>query len=205
MPEVLRFNTNIPVQLTLANECGKHVEGRYGEQVMYSLADGRVIYVPLYVEQRLAELAVSSGEPLEICKAEVQNGNRRWIEWHVKRLGSSPPSNGTGVNGKTTTIEAFPTSAGPTNGSGANGTNGASRCAVNGSPPSPGNVLPMRMNGAGVPAMEAAMNAAVNIARRVESGAASEQYFLKFSAADIRSMGVSIFIQMSREEAKWQL
>ena len=63
----------------------------------------------------------------------------------------------------------------------------------------------MRMNGSGVPAMEAAMNEAVNICRRVEAGAASREYFLKFSAADIRSIGVSIFIQMSREEAKWQL
>jgi hypothetical protein len=61
------------------------------------------------------------------------------------------------------------------------------------------------MNGSGVPAMEAAMNEAVNIARRVEVGAASEEYFIKFSASDIRSIGVSIFIQMSREGTKLQL
>jgi hypothetical protein len=53
--------------------------------------------------------------------------------------------------------------------------------------------------------MEAAMNEAVNIARRVEEGAASENYYLKFSASDVRSIGVSIFIQMSREETRWPL
>ena len=89
MPDVLRFNTNIPVQLALESPYGKHVEGRYGEQVLYPLSDGRVMYVPPYVEQRLTELAVSAGEPVEICKTEVHNGQRRWIEWQVKRLEGS--------------------------------------------------------------------------------------------------------------------
>ena len=45
MPDVLRFNTNIPVKLALESPYGKHVEGRYGEQVLYPLKDGRVMYV----------------------------------------------------------------------------------------------------------------------------------------------------------------
>jgi hypothetical protein len=38
------------VEVTLQDEVGKRVEGRYGEQVMYSLLGNRVMYVPPYVE-----------------------------------------------------------------------------------------------------------------------------------------------------------
>ncbi len=68
----------------------------------------------------------------------------------------------------------------------------------------PQTLLPMRVNGNGMPAMEVALDEAVAIARRVEAKAAAENYYLRFNASDIRSMGVSIFIQISREEnAKW--
>jgi hypothetical protein len=40
------------VNVALQSEAGKHVEGRYGEQVMFSLLGNRVMYVPPYVERR---------------------------------------------------------------------------------------------------------------------------------------------------------
>jgi hypothetical protein len=57
MNEVVKFPINTPVEVTLQFEAGKRVEGRYGDQVMYSLLDNRVMYVPPYVEQRFQELA----------------------------------------------------------------------------------------------------------------------------------------------------
>jgi hypothetical protein len=78
------------VEVTLQFEAGKRVEGRYGHQVMYSLLDNRVMYVPPYVEQRFQELAIGAGEPLLLCKRGVKDGNRNRIEWSVRRAPQQP-------------------------------------------------------------------------------------------------------------------
>jgi hypothetical protein len=83
--EIVKFPINIPVEVTLQSEDGKHVEGRYGEQVMYSLLDDRVMYVPLYVEQRFQELAIGANEPLLLCKNVIKAGSRNRTEWSVRR------------------------------------------------------------------------------------------------------------------------
>jgi hypothetical protein len=93
MNEVVKFQINTPVEVSLQSETGKRVEGRYGEQVMYSLLDGRVMYVPLYVEQRFQELAIGAGEPLLLCKQEAKGGKRR-TEWSVRRAPQQPPLDG---------------------------------------------------------------------------------------------------------------
>src|SRR5258708_20963615 len=97
MREVVKFLINTPVEVTLQHEAGKRVEGRYGDQVMYSLLDDRVMYVPPYVEQRFQELAIAPGEPLLLCKQRVKDGDRNRTEWSVKRAPQPPqaPANGT--------------------------------------------------------------------------------------------------------------
>src|ERR1022692_1627991 len=90
MNEVVKFPINTPVEVTLRVETGKWVEGRYGDQVMYSLLDNRVMYVPPYVERRFQELAIGAGEPLLLCKREVKEGNRNRTEWSVKRAPQQP-------------------------------------------------------------------------------------------------------------------
>src|SRR5450631_2856557 len=85
MNEIVRFENNTPVEVTLQYEAGKRVEGRYGEQVMYSLLDNRIMYVPPYVEQRFRELAIGAGEPLLLCKQQTKDGNRNRTQWSVKR------------------------------------------------------------------------------------------------------------------------
>ena len=92
MNEVVKFPINTPVEVTLRFEAGKRVEGRYGDQVMYSLLDDRVMYVPPYVEQRFQELAIWAGEPLLLCKRAVKEGSRNRIEWSVKRAPQQPLS-----------------------------------------------------------------------------------------------------------------
>jgi hypothetical protein len=96
MNEVVKFPINTPVEVTLQDQAGKRVEGRYGEQVMYSLLDNRVMYVPPYVEQRLQELAIGAGELLLLCKQQVKEGNRNRIQWSVKRA-LQASANGTPV------------------------------------------------------------------------------------------------------------
>jgi len=55
MSEILRFNVNVPAEVALRyGECTR-LQGRYGEQVMYTLVDGRFMYVPPCVADRIGE------------------------------------------------------------------------------------------------------------------------------------------------------
>lgn len=91
MKDRVVFQTNVPVTAALAYSDGMKVEGRFGDQVMYSLSDERVMYVPPIVRDKLLEIGIQQNEPFSICKAERRNGNRRFIEWTVKRLESEQP------------------------------------------------------------------------------------------------------------------
>ena len=90
MSSKVQFQTNIPVEVALAYDGGKQVEGNYGPQVMYSLSQApngeTTMYVPPIVANRLAELKVTRGQPVQICKAEVQTGTRKSIQWKVVRV-----------------------------------------------------------------------------------------------------------------------
>src|SRR5579862_4168226 len=83
---ILRFNTNCPVEVSLHWDNGKRVEGRYGEQIMYTLEGDRVMYVPPVVAKQIQELGIRAREVFEICKAELRDDNKRWIEWRVRRI-----------------------------------------------------------------------------------------------------------------------
>src|SRR5215469_8653770 len=109
MKDIVKFEINTPVEVTLQDEAGKRVEGRYGEQVMYSLLDDRVMYVPLYVEQRFKELAIGAGEPLLLCKQEVQDGNRNRIQWSVMRAPHRPNGSASGTNDKESALSVTAT------------------------------------------------------------------------------------------------
>lgn len=80
---ITKFEANTPVRVALKfGAAGKHVTGKYGEQVLYSFTDGSVGYVPVIVEKKLQELAIKPGQAVEICKAK-SNGK---TEWKVSRV-----------------------------------------------------------------------------------------------------------------------
>ena len=196
MKEVVRFAVDTPVEVALRFETGKHVEGRYGDQIMYSLVDNRVMYVPPYVEQRIRELAIGAGEPLQLCKQAKTDGNRKWVEWSVRRAPQQPLPSGN----VTAAAGEVPSSAqnhadGNTNGSINGHVNGNKAVAV----------MPSVISGGGITAMEMALNGAAEIAQRVEGRAAANSYSLRFSNEDIRAIALTIFIQAMREGgARWQ-
>ena len=74
-----------PSELALRWNDGKRVDGRYGEQVMFTLDDDRVMYVPPVVAKQIRDLGIRAREVFEICKAELREENKRWIEWHVRK------------------------------------------------------------------------------------------------------------------------
>jgi hypothetical protein len=104
MRERIAFQTNVPVTGAWTYADGLQVEGRFGDQIMYTLADERVMYVPPVVRTKLVELGIQPREPFTICKAERKEGNRRFIEWQVNKETNSderPSSETPPVNGQT--------------------------------------------------------------------------------------------------------
>jgi hypothetical protein len=191
---ILRFNTNAPVEIALRWDDGKRVEGRYGEQVMYTLDDDRVMYVPPLVARQIRELGIRAREAFEICKVEMQEQDRRWIEWRVRRLeeprhpASSPNS---------------PEAAAPVPSSNAqnhrNGNTHQTSRPLDLQVAPDGTLLPVPVTGAGITAMELAMSGAAEVAQRVESRARMRNYSLQFTSEDIRAIGLTMFIQAMRE------
>ena len=87
---ILRFEANTPVQVALKFDDGRNVDGRYGPQVLYKLADGRLMYLEPKAARRIDELKITAGELFSICKREVKNGRKSGIQWEVRRVEPVP-------------------------------------------------------------------------------------------------------------------
>ena len=199
---ILRFQTNVPVEVALAYSDGKEVEGQYGPQQMFSLAESpngeKTMYVPPIVAERFKELHIDRGQRVQVCKAEVKNGQRRGIEWQVTRIDPDPRCQNpprpeppaplpAKVNGA-----AVPVRAG---GDPGNGQSITPVRAANGNGHTP---LPFSASGHGQYCLSALVNT-------IDMCIAAEQYAqvkgrdLHFTSEDIRAFTISFFIQHSRE------
>ncbi len=197
MSAILRFTTNVPEEVSLRSVTGKRVEGRYGEQVMFSLFNDHVMYVPPIVADRIQELEIGAGEPFEICKAEARNGNRRWIEWRVRKY--ERQQQGAENAAEDTSAEA----SGPANGHGRSNGHAGNNAEFQACPD--GTLIPTPVSGPGVTVMEVAMNAAAEIAERVQKRAALRNSDLQFTSEDVRAIGLTMFIQAGREGGpRWE-
>ncbi len=85
MKEKVTFETNVPVPVALAQTEGMDVQGRYGDEVMYNLQDGRVMFVPPSIRDEIKKLEVKPGEAVQVCKREVEVLGEPCIEWTVSR------------------------------------------------------------------------------------------------------------------------
>ena len=93
MSEKVQFQTNVAIEVALKYNDGKEVTGQYGDQVLYTLTDGRVMYVPPIVKKKIDELGIGRGELFTITKAEKKNGTRRTIRRRLSavRVRQGPP------------------------------------------------------------------------------------------------------------------
>lgn len=83
MRDKISFEPNVPVTVTLQYQEGKIVDGRFGQQVMFSLSGNQIMYLDLAVAQKVNMLEPAVGESFAICKRS--NGQRgqpvRWDVW----------------------------------------------------------------------------------------------------------------------------
>ena len=58
MSQVLKCKPNVPEEIALKFPDGINVSGQYGNQVLYTLADNRKLYLPPIVAEKIKELKV---------------------------------------------------------------------------------------------------------------------------------------------------
>jgi hypothetical protein len=188
MKERVVFEANVPVTATLAYEDGLKVQGRFGDQVMYSLTDGRVMYVPPIVRDKLVELGIQQNEPFAICRAERREGSRRFVDWVVQPEGLAEATQGATANNDA-------------HGTPADGDNGA-RVRPNGNGSGNGNgksaSTPTRP-GTAEAALRAALTASIDAALAAEQYASAHGLSIRFGSEDLRAMALSLFIQHARD------
>jgi outer membrane PBP1 activator LpoA protein len=73
MAEILKLELNKPTPISLKYRSGKELSGQYGPQVMFTLTDGRVLYLPPEAAAEIAALNPATGEQFVIVKT-VQKG-----------------------------------------------------------------------------------------------------------------------------------
>jgi hypothetical protein len=88
--EKVQFQPNTPECVRLKYPVGKIVSGVYGEQIYYTLADGRAMYLDLHVGQKVNELAARPGDPIMIMKKWSGKKTDKPV-WHVWRDDGSDP------------------------------------------------------------------------------------------------------------------
>jgi hypothetical protein len=187
MSDKVQFQTNVPIDVALKYNDGKEVTGQYGDQVLYTLTDGRVMYVPPIVRKRIDELAIGRGELFTITKAEKKNGTRRTIEWVVATEGRgdrNPPRRAQQPNGHGSDQRHQGAGSAPGNG--------------NGHRPNPRNEAKgFLVTGQGQFLLQA-LAAAVDVAAATERYATACGLDLQFTSEDLREIGLTIYTSGAR-------
>jgi hypothetical protein len=160
---------------------GKEVNGQYGDQVLYTLSDGRVMYVSPIVKKKIEELGIGRGELFTVTKAEKKNGTRRTIEWVVAagdRGDTHPPARVQQPNGQRLSH--------PRNDAAVPGNGNAHR--ANSTTDSKGFLVTSHGQ-----LLLQSLAAAVDVAAVTERYAAASGLEVQFTSEDLREIGLRIF------------
>ena len=86
--EKLTLTPNVPQQIALKFPDGKLVEGRYGDQMMYSLTNGQVMYLDTDIAAKINFLELRKNEPFMICKRWTgkKGDSPQWDIWRDNGL-----------------------------------------------------------------------------------------------------------------------
>jgi len=210
---ILRFEANTPVQVALKFDGGRDVDGRYGPQVLYTLADGRLMYLEPKAARRIDELKITAGEPFSICKCEARNGQKRTVEWEVNRLEPVPttaarleivpPGGGNEPSASKSTLRAAkiePDRAPqPTN------RRTAVAPALNKPEPAVGGdaattlETKLRASIPSIAKLEYALKTAIAAAARAEEFGHAIGYAVHFAPGDIRAMAITVFGESGKQ------
>ncbi len=187
--EKLKLIPNTPEVIALEFTQGRPVSSSFGgDQVLYTLADGRQMYLSPFVAAKIDALNFGKGEPFRICKRETVEGNRRKVDFEVSRLASpaQPPIAQAGRR------EVPSSAATPQH-------HELAQVAQKEQPQA--NTHPASES----THLDLALRYAIDAAAAAEQYAKTIDYALRFTSEDIRAMALSKFIAMDRNPGgnKW--
>lgn len=216
--EIIRFETNISVEIAFTHAQGIASEGRFGTQWYRGTTDGRSVYLPQIVENKLIEMDVQPGELVSICKAEVKRGQRRSIEWQARRVDPpgdpsvkpQPPQQPVPIQARPVTQQ--PPASRPA--SGAPPARETAPQAVSTIQPKPNGAAIENHTAPAAPApaerpifqqsmtnmLRSCLCVAIDAAKDAHEYAARKGFPLTFGPDQIEAMGISIFIQLSKTQ-----
>jgi len=89
--EKVTFATNVPQILTLEfNPPTEARDGRFGDQYMYFLGDGKIMWADPPLHEEIVRSGAKAGSEIGICKRELRNAGRRHIQWEVGLVEEEP-------------------------------------------------------------------------------------------------------------------
>ena len=198
---ILRFPTSVPLEVALASPQGTLVQGRYGDRMMFNLTDGQVMYVPPIVANKIEAEGIGPGEPFELCKSQVKTGQRRLIEWSVRRLDPERPRESELNEGAETQLERdLCASIAMTNGK-----NGKEP-PTNDPPPNlpiEEETVPAKPASQPLTKLEGALKTAISAAHNAEKFGAEIGYVVRFDSDAIKSMAITVLINMNEGSRRW--
>ena len=189
---ILNFEMNVPKEVALQSTQGTLVQGRYGDRVMFQLAEGGVMYVPPIVATKIEEQSIEPGERFQLCKSRVTVGRRCSIDWQVRRKEPEEDLCESQLESDLRrSIEAVVSDAPQLVLPNGNGT----------APAMSGGAKPLAQNGgsASTPTtkLEHALKTAITAACNAEKFGAELGYVVRFDSDAIKSMAITVLINMS--------
>ena len=92
--EVVEFPNDVPVTVALKYPQARTVSSQYGERFMFSLADGRIMFLDPEVGHKISSLAINVGENFTITRKRDAQKGPATATWDVARVTGEQP-NGT--------------------------------------------------------------------------------------------------------------
>lgn len=87
LSDTVKFEKNIPVRVSLKYDKPRIVNGRWGDRAMFTLTDGRVMFVDPDVAESIRTIGIQPGQEFIVCQRSA-NGR---TEWEVSKLPERPP------------------------------------------------------------------------------------------------------------------
>jgi hypothetical protein len=81
LSDVVRFSPNVPQLCSLKFAGPKLINTKMGERAMFSLKDGRVMFLEPKVAESIAMLSLHAGEPFYVAKRISKDRGEYWDVW----------------------------------------------------------------------------------------------------------------------------
>ena len=93
LSEKVQFHNGETELVTLRFDSGKLTPGRYGDQYMFGLEDGRIMFVEPAVNAQIVELGARRGDTIGITKRSEKQGRSTVTNWDVEIVQAATDEN----------------------------------------------------------------------------------------------------------------